>query len=63
MASKSKNPKNPSWVEVWKGIRKDPIPPKRVVPVKTRDLEDELAEDEVAHWMDWRGEDYDEFEE
>jgi hypothetical protein len=46
---KKKKPssKVPSWVDIFKSQRGEPIPPKRVVPMKNRELEDEAAQEEI----------------
>lgn len=60
--AKKKTPK-PSALSVWKGIRKDPVPPARVIQPKDRDLEAEDLDGQIEQYKDWRGEDLEEFDE
>lgn len=48
MPSKPKKVKRPTWLEVWKGTRKDPTPPGRAIWPKNRDLIDDLADEEMG---------------
>jgi len=43
MSSKPKIPKRPSQLEIWKGIRKDPVPPASTHQRTNRKLEAESA--------------------
>lgn len=50
MSKKRKKISKPSLVDVWKSMRKDPIPPTKVVPQrKKRELDDDWEQE----WMDW----------
>ena len=63
MASKSKNSKRSTWLETYKGIRKEPTPPGRVIQSQDRDIIDDEDEREIRKWESWRGEDFEDFEE
>lgn len=63
MAGKSKKPKLPTQMEVWKGIRKDPVPPGRTIQPKDREIAEGDDDFEIEHWLGWRGEDFDDYEE
>jgi hypothetical protein len=58
-----KKSKRPTNLEIYKSIRKEPTPPGRIIQPKDREHEREVDEEEIDHWLGWRGEDLDEFEE
>lgn len=60
---KKKAGRLPTQMEVWKGIRKDPVPPGHTHRAKDRDIRDEQDEDDISRWLEWRGEDFENFEE
>lgn len=62
MASKQRKPRSSDQVEVYKSIRKEPVPPGRVIQPKNRELDDEVAEREMEQWRGWRGEYFEDFE-
>lgn len=63
LAKPKKPARLPTQMEVWKGIRKDPVPPGRTMQPKNRDLLEEDDKNEMRQWTGWRGEEYDEYEE
>jgi len=62
MSSKPKKVRIPSQVEIFKGIRKEPIPPGRTFQPRNRSMDDEFDEHEIERWRGWRGEPLEEFE-
>lgn len=63
MPRKPKKLKRPTWLEVWKGTRKEPVPASRTHQPKDREIDEGLADDEMRQWQSWRGESYEDFEE
>jgi hypothetical protein len=57
-----KKDKKPNSIEIYKSIRKEPVPPGRVIQPKNRQLEDDNDDEIIDRWMGWRGEDFEQFE-
>lgn len=55
--SKRNKKKSLSRVEIWKGMRKQPVPPGRIMRSRLRDIEDEEAEREIRDWLQRRHDD------
>lgn len=62
MSRKPKKVKRASWLDVWKGTRKDPVPAGRTHQPKDREIDEARADDEMRQWESWRGERYEDFE-
>lgn len=58
----SKNPRRPTFLELYKSIRKEPTPPGRTHRRRNRDLAAKADEREITKWKGWKGEAHEEFE-
>lgn len=62
MSTVPKKVKPRTNVEVYKHIRKEPIPPGQTFRAKDRDLALDDDETEMDKWMGWKGESLEEYE-